>query len=132
MGKARAVRGDLHANAASVSGASRPVNIILAGFHHIPPDDANHLITLPQAAYESKPRGCDATVPTMARFGVVPGRESTSPGTPIVQSTGQLGAVWAQGRGADPKGGDWERWPEDLRVRQFPPSNVTSVRGAAS
>jgi protein gp37 len=43
----------------------------------------------------------------------------------------QLGAVWARERGADPKGGGWERWPEDLRVRQFPPSSVAPAQAAA-
>jgi protein gp37 len=32
----------------------------------------------------------------------------------------QLGSVWAQANGADSKGGDWTRWPEDLRIREYP------------
>jgi len=44
----------------------------------------------------------------------------------------QLGAVWAPANGADPKGGHWEQWPEDLRVRQFPPSTTAQASGAAS
>jgi protein gp37 len=32
----------------------------------------------------------------------------------------QLGAVWARRHDADPKGGDWDRWPQDLRVRHYP------------
>jgi protein gp37 len=33
----------------------------------------------------------------------------------------QLGSVWARDHwAADSKGGDWERWPEDLRVREYP------------
>jgi protein gp37 len=44
----------------------------------------------------------------------------------------QLGAVWARANGADPKGGHWEQWPEDLRVRQFPNSAVVAARGVAS
>lgn len=33
----------------------------------------------------------------------------------------QLGSVWARETGArDPKGGDPDEWPEDLRVREFP------------
>jgi protein gp37 len=32
----------------------------------------------------------------------------------------QLGSVWAQVHGGDPKGGDWTRWPADLRIRKFP------------
>jgi protein gp37 len=35
----------------------------------------------------------------------------------------QLGSVWAGGG----KGGDWDRWPEDLRVREYPePSREVS------
>jgi protein gp37 len=33
----------------------------------------------------------------------------------------QLGSAWAQTQGAaHPKGGDWDEWPEALRVRRFP------------
>jgi protein gp37 len=32
----------------------------------------------------------------------------------------QLGSVWAKENGADPKGGDWDRWPADLRIRNYP------------
>lgn len=32
----------------------------------------------------------------------------------------QLGSVWARRHGGDPKGGDPERWPADLRIREFP------------
>lgn len=32
----------------------------------------------------------------------------------------QLGAVWAHGRSADSHGGDWDIWPDDLRVRDYP------------
>jgi protein gp37 len=32
----------------------------------------------------------------------------------------QLGSVLGRELGAGPKGGDWDRWPEDLRVREFP------------
>ena len=32
----------------------------------------------------------------------------------------QLGTVWARRHGGDTKGGDWTRWPADLRVRAFP------------
>jgi len=32
----------------------------------------------------------------------------------------QLGSVWARGRATDSHGGDWDAWPEDLRIRQFP------------
>ncbi|MBX6396585.1 MAG: phage Gp37/Gp68 family protein, partial [Alicyclobacillaceae bacterium] len=33
----------------------------------------------------------------------------------------QLGSAWAKQTGAkDAKGGDWDEWPEDLRVREWP------------
>ena len=32
----------------------------------------------------------------------------------------QLGAVFGRELGAGPKGGDWDAWPGDLRVREFP------------
>jgi hypothetical protein len=32
----------------------------------------------------------------------------------------QLGSVAGRELGAGPKGGDWDRWPEDLKVREFP------------
>lgn len=32
----------------------------------------------------------------------------------------QLGAIWGRANDADPKGGDWSLWPEDLRIRQHP------------
>ena len=32
----------------------------------------------------------------------------------------QLGSVLGRRLGAGPKGGDWDAWPEDLRIRQFP------------
>jgi protein gp37 len=34
----------------------------------------------------------------------------------------QLGSVLGRELGAGPKGGDWDAWPEDLRVREFPPA----------
>jgi protein gp37 len=34
----------------------------------------------------------------------------------------QLGSVLGRQLGAGAKGGDWDRWPEDLRVREFPRS----------
>lgn len=37
----------------------------------------------------------------------------------------QLGAVWAREHKADPKGGNWDLWPENLRVREFPAIGVT-------
>jgi protein gp37 len=42
------------------------------------------------------------------------------PGVPTVPFIKQLGAVGGRAAGAGPKGGDWDAWPEDLRVRQFP------------
>ncbi|GAA0550066.1 DUF5131 family protein [Paractinoplanes ferrugineus] len=41
----------------------------------------------------------------------------TSGTAPFVK---QLGSVWASTVGADKKGGDWGRWPDDLRVREYP------------
>ncbi len=32
----------------------------------------------------------------------------------------QMGAVWARANRADSHGGDWDFWPTDLRVRQYP------------
>ncbi len=32
----------------------------------------------------------------------------------------QLGSIVGHEAGAGPKGGDWDRWPEDLKVREFP------------
>jgi protein gp37 len=32
----------------------------------------------------------------------------------------QLGAVWAREHGGNSHGSDWDFWPEDLRVREFP------------
>jgi protein gp37 len=32
----------------------------------------------------------------------------------------QLGSVAGRAAGAGPKGGDWDYWPEDLRIREFP------------
>lgn len=40
----------------------------------------------------------------------------------------QLGSVLGKELGAGPKGGDWDNWPEDLKVREFPrvPEAVTA------
>lgn len=49
----------------------------------------------------------------------------------------QLGSVLGREVGAGPKGGDWDMWPEDLRVREFPAEplvpwgSVWPVPGAA-
>jgi protein gp37 len=32
----------------------------------------------------------------------------------------QLGSVWAREHGGRGKGGDWDLWPADLRIREFP------------
>ena len=32
----------------------------------------------------------------------------------------QMGSVWAKSNGADPKGGNWNLWPADLRIRELP------------
>jgi protein gp37 len=39
----------------------------------------------------------------------------------------QLGSVLGRELGAGPKGGDWDAWPEDLRVRQFPGAAVEAA-----
>jgi protein gp37 len=44
--------------------------------------------------------------------------DCTEAGVPVFVK--QLGAVAGQAIGAGRKGGDWERWPADLQVRQFP------------
>jgi len=41
----------------------------------------------------------------------------------------QLGSVLGRSLGAGPKGGDWDAWPEDLRVREFP-ATAAPVRAA--
>lgn len=38
----------------------------------------------------------------------------------------QMGAVLGREWNAGPKGGDWERWPSDIRVRQFPGERVAA------
>jgi protein gp37 len=49
------------------------------------------------------------------------------PGVSTVPFVKQLGSVAGRELGAGPKGGDWERWPADLRFRMFP-----SAAGAAA
>jgi protein gp37 len=41
----------------------------------------------------------------------------------------QMGSVLGRELGAGPKGGDWDVWPEDLRIREFPrvPGAVTAA-----
>ena len=39
-------------------------------------------------------------------------------GTPVFVK--QLGSVLGRQLGAGPKGGDWDAWPQDLKVREFP------------
>jgi protein gp37 len=41
----------------------------------------------------------------------------------------QLGSRWAQANGGNSHGSDMDRWPEDLKIRQFP--RVTVMTGAA-
>lgn len=36
----------------------------------------------------------------------------------------QLGSVWAKENGGDRKGGDPSRWPQELRIRQWPASEA--------
>ena len=42
------------------------------------------------------------------------------PGISAVAFVKQLGSVAGRQAGAGPKGGDWDRWPADLRIREFP------------
>lgn len=42
----------------------------------------------------------------------------------------QLGSVAGRELGAGPKGGDWDAWPADLRVREFPRPAAASPLGA--
>ena len=44
-------------------------------------------------------------------------RESEVSTVPFVK---QLGAVAGRELGAGPKGGDMDKWPTDLRIREFP------------
>ncbi len=41
------------------------------------------------------------------------------------QSAVQLGTVWARAHCADPKGGDWPRWPAARRIRQVSKAKET-------
>jgi len=43
----------------------------------------------------------------------------------------QLGSVLGRRLGAGSKGGDWDAWPADLRVREFPRSVQASMPGGA-
>ena len=40
----------------------------------------------------------------------------------------QLGSTLGRQLGAGRKGGDWEAWPEDLRIRQFPRTTEAVTR----
>jgi protein gp37 len=53
--------------------------------------------------------------------------ECTASGTPVFVK--QLGSVLGKELGAGSKGGDWDTWPADLKIRQFP--GVTEMTGAA-
>jgi protein gp37 len=47
----------------------------------------------------------------------------------------QLGAAWARTNAADPKGGNWHRWPADLRIREYPrpaADRAAGLEGAAA
>jgi len=49
------------------------------------------------------------------------GRRPTIDGTPVGYGDGSDGTPgWVEGSLRDSHGGDWEEWPESLRVRQFP------------
>lgn len=47
------------------------------------------------------------------------------PGVQTVPFIKQLGSVAGREAGAGPKGGDWDKWPEDLKVREFPRAEET-------
>jgi protein gp37 len=61
-------------------------------------------------------------------------RKCQQPGVSTAPFVKQLGAVTGRELGAGPKGGDWDAWPADLRVREFPgpaaasPLGVTGAR----
>ncbi len=59
----------------------------------------------------------------MKQFGRVP----TLWGVPVRYYDGSQGAEgWSGGRFVDAKGADWDEWPPEIRVRQFPESAVTA------
>jgi len=39
----------------------------------------------------------------------------------------QLGTAWARDHGHGGKGGAWDRWPDDLRIREFPEAGIAST-----
>ena len=43
----------------------------------------------------------------------------------------QVGAVAGRELGAGPKGGDWEAWPADLRVREYPAARLSAAELAS-
>jgi protein gp37 len=43
----------------------------------------------------------------------------------------QLGSCWAHENGGHGKGGDWDLWPADLRIREFPGETLLADRDAA-
>jgi protein gp37 len=49
----------------------------------------------------------------------------TDAGIPVFVK--QFGSVLGRELGAGPKGGDWDAWPEDLRVREFPAAAETAA-----
>jgi hypothetical protein len=42
----------------------------------------------------------------------------------------QMGTAWAREHGGDSKGGDWDYWAADLRLRQYPTA-ANAFSGAA-
>jgi protein gp37 len=52
------------------------------------------------------------------------------PGVSTAPFVKQLGVVTGRELGAGPKGGDWDAWPPDLRVREFPRPAAASLPGA--
>jgi protein gp37 len=39
----------------------------------------------------------------------------------------QLGATWGRANGADSHGGDWDAWPADLKIRQYPTAQAVAA-----
>jgi protein gp37 len=52
-------------------------------------------------------------------------RQCREAGVPVFVK--QLGSVLGRELGAGPKGGDWDMWPADLRVREFPRAHETTA-----
>jgi Protein of unknown function (DUF5131) len=56
--------------------------------------------------------------PAGGSVGARPARPMPEGGGPVFVK--QLGTSWARAHGGEAKGGNWTRWPADLRAREFP------------